>query len=112
MSTHTQDYFPGAPTPAHTSPQRAQTGTPLGRIVLGVLLGLLAWTAIMAIIGAILLGIIGNQVEDAFTDTSTSVGADLSAPCRAAIDAGADPAETAQCDNDDTAAILAYQATK
>jgi len=91
------------------------SGTPLGRIVLGVFLGLLAWTVVMGVISAILATTLWSSVSDDLDNSSTSstpdVGSSLSAPCRNALDQGA-TADSAECDSDDPATVIAYLATK
>jgi len=80
----------------------APTGTPLGRIVLGVFLGfslaLIAWTAVVAVLVGILTATLVSTFHDAvddFEDTgsSTSSGSSAGAPdfgltqaCRDALD--------------------------
>jgi hypothetical protein len=103
---------------APSTSSRGPQGTPLGRIVAGVFLGLLAWSIVMGVVGFILLSVAASKVEDAFdessfTDTSTSTNdTGLSDECKAKIDAGHSAGESVECSGDDTALILEYQATK
>ncbi len=66
-------YSPSA-WPGDYQPQdrRSSSGTPLGRIVLGVFLGLLTWTVVMVAIAFTLAVTVLNQVEDTFNSTGTA----------------------------------------
>jgi hypothetical protein len=91
-----------------TSGPGGQQGTPLARIVLGVFLGLLAWSLVMCVAGAILLAVAANQVEDAFNgDTGTSTSGTLSDACKATLNAGGDGTAT-QCATDDSGEVFRY----
>lgn len=104
------------------------TGTPLGRIVLGVFLGfflaLLAWTAVVAVIMVAVTATFASVLHDAVDDivdesspasTSSSV-ITLSQPCQGAadgVDGGDDQAVDAllsspACAGDDPASIRQY----
>jgi hypothetical protein len=105
------------------------TGTPLGRIVLGVFLGfflaLLAWTAVVAVImvavTATFASVLHDAVDDIVDESSPTSSAaappsTLSVPCReavVAVDAADERAVEAllnspACAGDDSTAILEY----
>lgn len=66
-----------------SSPSRGPQGTPLGRIVAGVFLGLLAWTVVMGVIGFILLSVVSNGSDDINDLAPIFDSSSLSAQCEA-----------------------------
>jgi hypothetical protein len=97
------DYY--ARPPSHIS--RGPRGTPLGRIVAGVFLGMMTWTIVMGVVAFVLLSMASARIQDAFNDAGTA----LSEECKAAIDAKNGDIVTG-CSNDDATTILKYQSTK
>lgn len=96
-------------------------GTPLGRIVLGVFLGLLAWSLFCAVVAGILLVTVLNQASDSSSyfpapgPTATTSASGLSSECMAAIDAEADAAAVdapVACYGDDMQAVNDYIAVQ
>jgi hypothetical protein len=85
-------------------------GAPLGRIVAGVFLGLLAWTAVMALVAYLVMGYVVNSFEKAYNDTgadtSSTTSSGLSQECQDAIDANDDI--STPCLTDDQAKVGAY----
>jgi hypothetical protein len=134
MSQYTQgghvsggDQFPVQPGERMARPPApAQQGTPLGRIVAGVFLGLLAWTVTMVVLFLILAAVAANQVDDLFstddlgadpsvsstdpfaTESESTDPSGISDECKADLDSGGLAAESIACLNDDTAAVLEY----
>lgn len=109
------DWIGRQPSPGYPRPQ----GTPLGRIVAGVFLGLLAWSALMVVVMVVLGGLaataISKTFDDTFDDTSisdngTTPSSDesaLSKECKASLDAGGS-GTTGECDADDGTEIYDY----
>lgn len=109
-------------------PAPAQQGTPLGRIVAGVFLGLLAWTVTMVVLFFILAAVAASQVDDLFgtddfgaepsvsstepgiIDSGSTNSEGISDECKADLDAGGLAAESIACLDDDPAAVLKYAA--
>lgn len=102
------DYYSRPPVTSSRGPQ----GTPLGRIVAGVFLGLLAWSALMLVVLFAFSLVAANFISDTFddtgiTDTSTDTeGTGLSAGCKAALDTG--NLAPVECADDDPGAVSNY----
>jgi hypothetical protein len=117
----------GYPQPAYPPvayPQSAATGTPLGRIVLGVFLGfslaLIAWTAVVAVLVAILTATLVSTFRDAVDDientepsstSSPSSDFNLSQACRDALDQDFD-IKAVECQGADYGDIADYLESK
>jgi hypothetical protein len=80
-------------------------GAPLLRIAGGVLLGMLAYTVVMAIVGAVLAATLWSKVSDDFTDSSSTPtpAAEVSQECQDAIAEGLDT--NVPCIGDDPGAV-------
>jgi hypothetical protein len=66
-------YSPSAwPGDYQAQDRRQNSGTPLGRIVLGVFLGLLTWTVVMVAIAFTLAVTVLSQVEDTFNSNNAT----------------------------------------
>jgi hypothetical protein len=66
-------YSPSAwPGDYQTQDHRPNGGTPLGRIVMGVFLGLLTWTVVMVAIVFTLAVTVLSQVEDTFNSNNAT----------------------------------------
>lgn len=101
MATQQHD-IPLAPAVRH------DPGTPLARIVLGVLLGMIAYTVLMAVVGLILAAtVLGSVLDDVSGDDPATPTGTLSEPCQAAIANGT--GISIACEGDDPALIQEYR---
>lgn len=78
--------------------------TPFWRIALAVFTGLVLWTILMALISGLTFGLIAHEVTEQIN--KGTITGELSAPCRAAIEQGAD--QTIPCAGDNPDLVAEY----
>jgi hypothetical protein len=98
---------------------RRKQGTPLARIVLGVFLGLLAWSIFCAVVASILLATLLHNIGDSTSgsyfptpdSTATSSTFGLSDDCRLALDTQYSDTDL-RCAGEDPQAVADYVAAQ